>query len=203
MILLTDRILLRKMAKHGDAANTKPVTTAHTARHPIETRRIGGKAGRSRYACRFGNDVRPFEHVTHAWSTHRPSAWPYRVCALPNYPLALASPFPIHIQHVAMFTFTGSMSSSVEISLISNMFFSHKSLHTYALHHACRTPGWAGGYISSLSKSLIAWRAHYAIRGCGRCLAVSCLNQSIIWFRQWFRALPPLVRSSRAQRVGW
>ena len=80
-------------------------STAHTARHPIETRRIGGKAGRSRYACRFGNDVRPFEHVTHAWSTHRPSAWPYRVWALPNYPLALASPFPI--QHSRI---TGSTS---------------------------------------------------------------------------------------------
>ena len=100
----------------------------------------------------------------------------YGHCPIIPSPWPRHSRFSIHADHA------GVDVSSVEISLISNMVFSHKSLHTYALHHACRTPGWAGGYISSLSKSLIAWRAHYARRGSGRCLAVSCLNQSIIWF---------------------
>ena len=64
-------------------------------------------------------------------------------------------------------------------------FFPHKSLHFGEALHAVRQAG--AGYISSLSKSLlvIAWRAHYARRGCEWTLpcCVSCLNQSIIWFR--------------------
>ena len=190
------------MAKHGDAANTKPVTTAHTARHPIETRRIGGKAGRSRYACRFGNDVRPFEHVTHAWSTHRPSAWPYRVWALPNYPLALASPFPIMfpIQHSRRSR--GRRLECRDFVNIKYVFFTQVFAHLCVA--SCMPYARLGGGIHLVTLQ-IANRMAGSLRKT-RLWTLPCyqLSESINHLVLGYcRILPPRVRSSRSQRAGW